>query len=401
MMNKSIDEILVGLYQHNLQSLNSHNSNIINDLREQAITKFSSAQLPTMHDEAYKYSNISVWLRETIKADATIVTDNTSGMTIEQNRSGVVICDINTFAEEYEDIFKKYYAQSDEDNAVAMLSRAFASGGRVVYVPRHAVVEGLIKLHYGTETGEISLGERNLFIFENDSLAKIHIEHNDNGVANRVSEVFVNDGANIEISEEYYSKKEAVLLNTISVKTGRDTFYRHTSINMSLGKSRINEFVTLWDKGADAAVFGAVLSRGDAHIDNTTLIKHAVENCRSYENFKYVTADKATSVFCGNIFVAAGANGTQAYQQNNNILLGDSANMYSKPNLEIYADDVKCSHGATIGQLDETALFYMRQRGISLEEAKKLMLQGFLKDIVNKISNSEIVEKISERLENV
>lgn len=401
MMNKSIDEILIGLYQQNLQSLNSHNSSIINDLREQAISKFSSAQLPTTRDEAYKYSNISSWLGTSVKENATIVTDNTSRMTIEQNRSGVVICDINTFAEEYKDIFEKYYAQSDEDSAVSMLSRAFASGGKVVYVPKRAVVEGVIKLCHGTKTGEISLGERNLFIFENDSLAKIHIEHNDNGVANRVCEVFVNNGANIEISEEYYSEKEAILLNTISAKVGRDTFYRHTSINMSLGKSRINEFVTLNDKGADAAVFGAVLSRDNAHIDNTTLIKHAVENCHSYENFKYVTGGTATSVFCGNIYVAAGANGTQAYQQNNNILLGDTANMYSKPNLEIYADDVKCSHGATIGQLDETALFYMRQRGISLDEAKKLMLKGFLKDIVNKISNTEIVEKISERLENV
>ncbi|MEG0500291.1 MAG: Fe-S cluster assembly protein SufD [Rikenellaceae bacterium] len=401
MMNKSIDKILVDLFRLNSSRLLSHYSSSINDLREEAIQKFTSEGLPTNNDEAYRYSNVTAWMAAAVKENATIVTDSSSRMAMEQNRTGVVICDLNTFAEEYKEIFDKYYAGSEDENAFMMLSRAFVTGGKVVYVPHCAVVEGVIKLSASTEEGKAVLGERNLFIFENESLAKIHIEHNDNGVVNRVCEIFVNSGANIEISEEYYGSKESLLINTISTKVERDTFYRHTTVNMSLGKSRVTEFVTLDDKGADVALFGAVLSRENAHIDNTTLIRHSVENCKSYENFKYVTADTATSVFCGNIFVAAGANGTQAYQQNNNILLGDTANMYTKPNLEIYADDVKCSHGATVGQLDETALFYMRQRGISMYEAKKLMLRGFLKDIVNKISTPEIVEKISERLENV
>lgn len=402
MMNKrNIDETLIGLYNRNLDRLNSHNLPFVNDLREEAISGFSGCKLPTMRDEAYRYSNIAAWFAEKMDENSVITTYCGNRLTIAQNEKGVVVCDINTFAEQYKEIFEKFYCRSVEDNSLMMLSRAFASGGTVVYVPAGVVCDRVITLSDSSLEGEISLGERNLFLFESDSLAKIHIEHHHQGVVNRVCEIFVGAGANVEISEEYHSSENSVFVNTISANVARDTFYRHTSVNFSLGKSRVNEFVTLGDKGADAAIFGAVLSKGDAHIDNSTLIKHAVENCRSYENFKYVTGDRATSVFCGNIYVAAGANGTQAYQQNNNILLSDTANMYSKPNLEIYADDVKCSHGATIGQLDEAAIFYMRQRGVSIEEAKNLMLKGFLKDIVDKISSPEIVEKISERLENV
>lgn len=401
-MNKNrIDETLVGLYNLNLARLNSGNLSFVNDLREEAMSGFSSYKLPTIRDEAYKYSNVAAWFAGAIDENSVITTYKGNRLTIEQNEKGVVVCDLNTFAEQYKELFEKFYCKSVEDNSLMMLSRAFASGGTVVYVPARVVCNSVIRLIGSSLEGDISLGERTLFLFENDSLAKIHIEHNHQGVVNRVCEIFVGAGANIEISEEYHGSESSIFVNSISANIGRDAFYRHTSVNFSLGKSRVNEFVTLGDKGADAAVFGAVLSKGNAHIDNSTLIKHAVENCRSYENFKYVTGDNATSVFCGNIYVAAGANGTQAYQQNNNILLSDTANMYSKPNLEIYADDVKCSHGATVGQLDEAAIFYMRQRGVSMEEAKNLMLKGFLKDIVDKISSPEIVEKISEQLENV
>lgn len=400
-MNKSIDDILVDLYELYLSRLMSHNSPYINELRKDAIDKFNTYKLPTKRDESYKYSDISKWFASSINEKSTIKLYNCENLAIEQNKEGVVICDMNTFAVEYKDIFKKYYTKSVEDNSIMMLSRAFATGGKVVYVPAKVVCDSVIKISNNTISGDVSLGERNLFIFERESLAKIHIEHNNDGIANCVYEVFVEAGANVEISEEYYGSKESVLVNTISANLMRDTFYKHISVNLSKGKCRVNQYITLADKNGDASVFGAVMSKGEAHIDNTTLIKHSVENCRSYENFKYVTGDTATSVFCGNVFVAAGANGTQAYQQNNNILLDDNASMYSKPNLEIYADDVKCSHGATVGQLDENALFYMRQRGISLDEAKKLMLKGFIKDIVDKISSQEIVDKISEKLENV
>lgn len=401
MMSKNINDILNEQYRLTLSRLNGQNPSLMNSMRSEAMMKFNTWLLPTKKDEQYKYSDVSLWLCEKIKADSTLSNTDYSTLPIEQNRAGIVVCDMKTFAEEYKDIFEKYYAKSVEEDSLMMLSRAFASAGRVIYVPRKSVINGVITISDDSTEAEISLGRRDLYIFENESLAKIHIQHNHKGTINRVCEIFIEQGANVEISEEYYGSKESVFINTLYAHVMRDTFYRHISFNMSEGKCRINEYVSLADKGADATILGAVMSRNNAHIDNTTLIRHEVENCKSYENFKYVTGETATSVFSGTVYVAAGADGTQAYQQNNNILLGDNATIHSKPNLEIYADDVKCSHGATVGQLDETALFYMRQRGISIDEAKRLMLKGFLKDIVEKISSPEVVEKISERLENV
>lgn len=398
-MNKNLNEQLVELYSINADRLKSHTSSFINATRDEAIKKFISYRLPTKKDEAYKYSNISSWLESAINSELSLSSNCNDKITMEQMSNGAVVCDINTFATKYSDIFNKYYAKSVEDDSLMMLSRAFVSCGRVIYVPSKTVCNNLINIHIDTSDNEFILGVRNLFIFEKDSLAKIHISHHHKGVMNHVCEVFVEDGANIEISEEYYGNENSVVINTLSVNQKRDSFYKHITVNLSSGKVRCNECISLSERGAEASIYGAVSAKGSAHIDNTTVVKHMVENCHSYENFKYVANDTATAIFAGNIYVAHKANGTQAYQQNNNILLSDTANIYSKPNLEIYADDVKCSHGATVGQLDEAALFYMRQRGIYMEDAKKLLLKGFLKDIVDKISNKELVEEIGVRLE--
>ena len=403
MMSKNINDQLVELYSVNCEKLKSHTASFINETRDEAIRKFSEYGLPTKKDENYKYSNISKWVDGKINDvkvnfDFNVVDDCSKNIKIEQNSNGVLICDLNTFAAEYSDIFEKYYTKSTEDDSLMMLSRAFASGGRVIYVPRKAVCNELITIESDSCNSELSLGVRDIFIFEKDTLAKIHIIHNQSGVMNRVCEIFVESGANIEISEEIYGTEESIFLNTMSVSQKKDSFYKHVSLNLSEGKVRCSEYVTLGESGAEASIFGAVSAKKSAHIDNQTVVKHMVENCSSYENFKYVANDTATASFVGNVFVAAQANGTKAYQQNNNILLSDTANIYSKPNLEIYADDVKCSHGATVGQLDETAIFYMRQRGIDIIEAKKLLLKGFLKDIVDKISSVDIVDKLSDKL---
>ena len=380
------------------RSLKSSTSTLISETRDEAIHKFSEHGLPTRRDENYKYSNINQWISGRIDEKLKFVDDCSKNIEIEQNSNGVLICDINTFATEYPDIFEKFYTKSKEDNSLMMLSRAFASGGRVIYVPRKVICNDLITIDNNTSNGELALGVRDLFIFEKDTLAKIHIINDQSGITNRVCEIFIEQGANIEISEEIYGTEESIFINTMSVFQNKDSFYKHISLNLSLGKVRCNEYITMSESGAEASILGAVAAKNSAHIDNHTVVNHMVNNCSSYENFKCVASDNATSSFIGDVFVAPKADGTKAYQQNNNILLSDTANIYSKPNLEIYADDVKCSHGATVGQLDESAIFYMRQRGIDIDEANKLLLKGFLKDIVDKISDIEIVERLSEKL---
>lgn len=397
-MVNNIDNLLLEIFDKQKGQLAQTTNGYITEFREGAIDEFACYGLPTKKEEDFKYSDISKWFSEALSAETTIAT-TPKEMAIMSREDGVVVCDLNTFAREYNEVFERYYTKSIEDNAMMMLSRAFALSGTVVYVPKNAIAEVVIAL--SNEFEGVNLGERNLLIVERGALAKIHIENNNLGVTNCVTEIFVEDGANVEISQEIYGSEESVWVGTISANVASDAFYKHIVVNMSDGLCRATEYITLDGKGSEASIYGAVFARGNSHIDNTTIINHNVERCRSFEQFKCIAGDKATAVFNGNIYVATGADVTEAYQQNNNIILNEGANVYSKPNLVIHAEDVKCSHGATVGQLDEQALFYMRQRGIPVEVAKMLMLKGYLRDIANKISSSEIVEKISERIDNV
>lgn len=399
-MVDNIDNLLLEIYDKYKSQLSQATNGYISELREGAIDEFACYGLPTKKEEDFKYSDINKWLGAVLTAESAIAT-KPKEVAISPREDGVVICDLNTFAREYSEIFERYFTSSVEDNAMMMLSRAFALTGNVIYVPKNRVVEGVITLSNSFEAGSINLGERNLFIFERGALAKIHIENNNLGVTNCVTEVFVEDGANVEISQEMYGSEESVWVGTISANIAQDAFYKHIIVNLNDGRCRATEYISLDGKNSEASIYGAVFARGNSHIDNTTIIIHNVERCRSFEQFKCIAGDKATAVFNGNIFVATGADITEAYQQNNNIILNEGANVYSKPNLVIHAEDVKCSHGATVGQLDEQALFYMQQRGIPVEVAKMLMLKGYLRDIANRISSQEIVDKISERIENV
>ncbi|MEG2121849.1 MAG: SufD family Fe-S cluster assembly protein, partial [Rikenellaceae bacterium] len=155
------------------------------------------------------------------------------------------------------------------------------------------------------------------------------------------------------------------------------------------------------EEGSSCHLNGVAISREEAHIDNTTTVEHLAERCTSYQLYKNVAADKATAVFGGNIFVAPGAQKTEAYQKNNNILLSDDATIHTKPQLVINADDVKCSHGATVGQLNEEALFYIRQRGISETQAQGLLLTGFIGEVLQKIDEEDLREELTEKLQSL
>ncbi len=391
-MDREVNNIINRLFTATESSLERQSNEHINSLRKEAMDNFQSFRLPTLKDEDYKYSDVESWLLGALNSSAIVTGDES--ISLKQYPDGVVVCDINTFAKEYSDIFKKYYTRSVEDNSLMMLTRAFAAKGVVVYVPENVVCDEVISLNLNTAKGDMLLGERNIFIFERGSLAKIDLSRVNNGTNNSVTEIFIEQRANVEFSEELLGDDTSLLIGTLSVNIGRDAFYKHISINRSKGKCRANEVVSLLGNGSEASIYGAVVAGDDAHVDNYTLIKHQVENCRSFEHFKNVARDRAVTVFNGNIYVAAGANATEAYQQNNNILLSDEAAVYTKPNLEIYADDVKCSHGATVGQLSDDALFYMAQRGISSDLAKELLLDGFILEIVDKISTPSIVERL-------
>ncbi len=391
-MIKEVNNKIIEYYNTHLAEMDNSCTEHINMLRREAIANFATYSLPTLKDEEYKYSDIEVWVLEALLRFGAPISKVSKEGQFKQYPDGVVVCDINTFAVQFPDIFKRYYTRSVEDDTLMTLSRAFALDGVVVYVPSRVVCSELIELEL--ENSGVTLGERNLLIFERDSLAKIHLTHKGESLTNSVTEIFLEQGANVEMSEEYFGSTSSTRVGTISVSVERGAYYTHISINNAKGRHRVSESVSLRGVGAEAAIYGAVHAEGEAHIDNYTLIKHQVEKCRSFELFKTVAKDNSTAIFNGNIYVAAGADQTEAFQQNNNILLSNEATIYTKPNLEIYADDVKCSHGATVGQLNNDAIFYMEQRGVPRAMAQELLLKGFLMEVVDKISSRSVVDRI-------
>jgi len=177
--------------------------------------------------------------------------------------------------------------------------------------------------------------------------------------------------------------------------------FKINTITLSGGLVRNNINITVAGENCETHMNGAVITKDNQHIDNHTFVDHQVANCFSNENYKYVLADKSTGVFNGRVIVQKDAQKINAYQNNGNILLSDQATINSKPELEIYADDVKCSHGSTTGQLDENAIFYLESRGISKEKAKKLLVSAFIGEVIEELDNKDFITFIKSQLEEI
>ena len=218
----------------------------------------------------------------------------------------------------------------------------------------------------------------------------------------RTLEVYVGRGARFSLIDREESGSDNIRLTSTYVRQMGGSHADLSTLTLRNGTTRNNYFITLAEEEADLRVSGFSLTSERMHTDNFSFIEHAVPHCTSDELFKYILLDESRGVFTGRILVAQDAQKTQAYQNNRNLLLSPSARMQSKPQLEIYADDVKCSHGMTTGQLSEDALFYMRQRGIGLQEAKLMLSNAFAVDVLKRIPEEELSEhlrtKVEERL---
>ena len=314
---------------------------------------------------------------------------------------GVYAGSLKQFAELMPQIAEKYYdrqASQKADGAVA-LNTMFAQDGFVLYVPKNVKVDKPIQLVnvLGSEI-DFLVNRRILVILEQHAEAKLllcdHAMNPVNFLANQVAEIFVGEGAYFD----YYELEE----NTIQTKRVASTFVHQdansnvltNSITLTNGVTRNNFYVTFAGEGAESHLSGMAIADGEQHVDNFTFIDHAVPHCHSNELFKYVLNDEAQGSFAGRILVREGADKTEAYQSNKNLCATDKARMFTRPELEIYADDVKCSHGATVGQLDNQALFYLRSRGISEPEARMLLMYAFSSDVLDQIR----LEPLKERL---
>ncbi|MGN0045329.1 Fe-S cluster assembly protein SufD [Alistipes indistinctus] len=323
---------------------------------------------------------------------------------------GVVFGSLAAAAREYPGLVGKYYntLPHGHGSAVAELTAAFVQDGAFVYVPRGIRVE----LPFAVECGLYGDGEavasfgRNLFIFEEGSQAQLVIDYRtlsgERNLACRTREIFVGSGARVEMVESCRLNERSSLISASYARQQGDSVLHGVSVGLSAGLMRNEQTVLLEGRGAENHTNGLTIAGEQEHLDFATDIEHIASDCTSYQLFKGLAADGGTSVFSGRIYVAQDAQRTQAFQQDNNLLLSDDAHVYAKPQLEIYADNVKCSHGATVGQLDPEAIYYMRQRGIGLEDARRLQMYGFVLDVLgesrvqemNELFDREIASKI-------
>ena len=314
---------------------------------------------------------------------------------------GVYVGSLKDFSNERPEVVSRYYGKlaTSSKNGIVALNTMFAQDGFVVYVPQGVAVERPIQLvNIFRSDVDLMASRRILVIMEPRSEAKLLVcDHSIDTVrflANQVIEVFVGEGASFDYYDLEESSDTTTRFSSLFVKQEAESNVVINGITLTNGLTRNDYQVELLGERAEMTLCGMSILDKEQHVDTYTHITHAVPRCKSNELFKNVLNDQAVGAFSGRILVKEGADKTEAYQSNRNLCATREARMYSKPQLEIYADDVKCSHGMTTGQLDEEAIFYMRSRGISLDEARMLLSVAFTSDVIDHVR----VEALRDRL---
>jgi Fe-S cluster assembly protein SufD len=412
-------------------NLNGNRDIPFHKIRQSAIAKFSELGFPGAKNEEWKYTSVKPIIKQEFefkKESAQVSKEKLSQLlfkglednllvfvngtfseelsTYKPNQKGVIVENLAQAFSNRTDLINKHIAKyADYQNEVfTALNTAFTTDGIFIYVPTNTIVEEPIHLLYVSDSNHANsiTNPRNLIIVENDSQLRFIETHNHIGDAsyfnNIVSEVLVGERAvvdNIVIQDE--SKKAYHIVNKEIHQEKNSTF---TSIHIDLGGALVRNNLNIRLKGeyCESHLYGFYLGQGTQHIDSHTVIDHAVANCNSNELFKGILDDKAKGVFNGKVYVRRDAQKTNAFQENKTLILTDDATMNAKPQLEIFADDVKCSHGATVGQLDEEALFYLRSRGIDKEKANAILQYAFAGDIFDQIKIGSVKERLDEIL---
>lgn len=287
-------------------------------------------------------------------------------------------------------------ADAVDDRPMLHLNTALADSGFVLRIARGTVVETPIEVVYigGLTDEPVAYFPRNLIVVEDQAQATLVKHHVGQGVgpyfANAATEIEVGDGAILRHYRVQAETVDATHLSTVDVRVGRAGTYDSFSLAVGGRLSRTEETVRLDGEGAYCGLNGAYMMRGNEHCDNTTRIEHNVPNTSCREVFKGVLDDEARAVFQGKLLVAKDAQKTDGHQLSKTLLLSTGAEIDAKPELEIYADDVKCSHGATTGQLDDVAMFYLRSRGIPEALARNMLVQSFLGEALEEIKDETV-----------
>ena len=393
-------------------------SSPIHEIRTNSLKQFEALGFPTKKDEAWKYTSLAKLLKNDYsifpkKETTTELKDVKkyflydidtykvvfidgiySPFLSDTTHDGIDVCLLSAALtkDKYKATIETYFNTiAKKDDSLTALNTAFTKEGAYIYIPKSVVAEKPIQiLHFSTsEQGPMLLQPRNLIVAEENAQVQIFERHQSlvphQVLTNAVTEIFAAENAIVDYYKVQNDLDEASLIdNTYVAQKDKSHVSVHT---FSFGGQLIRNNLNFYQKGEyiDSTMKGITIIGDRQHVDHYTLVDHAQPNCESHQDYKGIYADKSVGVFNGKIYVNQIAQKTNAFQKNNNILLDNTATINTKPQLEIFADDVKCSHGCTIGQLDEDALFYLRSRGIPKREAKGLLTYAFANNVLESV----------------
>lgn len=404
----------------------------VHDIRSEAIKQFESIGFPNKKLENWKYTslknllntdysvlpeinnvlefkNIKKYLIDDIDSYKIIFVDGKYCSHLsETTHEGMDICILSAALTQskYELIIENYFNKIALNDGITSLNTAFSNEGAFIHIPKNKFVEKPIQIIHFSTGNEASLmfQPRNMIVVDENSQVQIIERHqslSENKVfTNSVTEIYADKKSIIDYYKIQNDNLQASLIDNTYINQQRNsTFSMHTfSFGNELVRNNLN--ISQNDEFIETTIKGVTIIGNKQHVDHNTLIQHNKPNCNSHQDYKGIYDNKSTGVFNGKIIVNKQAQKTNAFQSNNNILLSDKATINAKPQLEIYADDVKCSHGCTVGQLDKNALFYLKSRGIPEKEATALLMYGFANNILKSVKIPEIKTRINHIIAN-
>ncbi|WP_046744055.1 Fe-S cluster assembly protein SufD [Kordia zhangzhouensis] len=401
----------------------------LNEIRNEAIKSFQQQGFPSKKDEDWKYTSLNALLKhdycispkhepavefkdvkkyfihdiDTYKI--VFIDGKYSSFLSETTHDGIDVCLMSSALNKpkYKIIIDSYYNKiAKKEHSLTSLNTAFASEGAYIHIPKNKIVEKPIQIiHFSTgNEATLLLQPRNLIIVGENSHVQIIERHqsltSNVVLTNSVTEVFANKRAIVDYYKIQNDNQDASLIDNTYISQKQSS---HASVHtFAFGGKLVRNNLQFFQKGEhiDSTMKGITIIGDKQHVDHNTLVHHIEPNCESHQDYKGIFGDRSTGVFNGKVIVEKEAQKTNAFQANNNILVDDKATVNTKPQLEIFADDVKCSHGCTIGQLDKDALFYLRSRGIPAKEAKALLMYAFANNVLESVKINAIKTRINK-----
>ena len=403
----------------------------VHETRARALKVFEDKGFPTKKDELWKYTSLEALIREDYslfpKSEINIElkdvkkyflydTDTYKVIFIDgvyspflsnTTHDGLDVCLMSAALSKpkYRDLINTYFNKiAPSDESLTALNTSYAKEGAFVYIPKKTVAEKPIEIiHFSSgDQDSLWLQPRNLIVIDKNSQVQIIERHQSLKehavVSNSVTEIYVHEEAFVDYYKLQNDLTTASLIDNTFIQQEKNS---HASVHtFSLGGKLIRNNLRYLHKGKHilSTLKGLTILQGKQHVDHSTMVHHSQPNCESHQDYKGIFSERSEGVFNGQILVDKIAQKTNAFQQNNNVLLDDKATVNSKPQLEIFADDVKCSHGCTIGQMDEEALFYLRTRGIPKKEARALMTYAFANNVLESVQLPSLKKRINGQI---